>query len=185
MRNYSTLAEDELLERLVTGDENAFTEIYNRYWEKLLAVGYYYTHEKQAAEDIVHDVMIGLWFRKKNLRIQSLNAYLGTAVKFSVFKSIVRDRKRRELLTMQNFPKSISDIEDKLDAKFLEEYLQGATQELPEKARLVFNFSRNEELSISTIAHRMDLSPKAVEYHMTKALRALKEKLQKIKSFFI
>ena len=73
MRNYSTLAEDELLERLVTGDENAFTEIYNRYWEKLLAVGYYYTHEKQAAEDIVHDVMMGLWSRKKNLRIQSLN----------------------------------------------------------------------------------------------------------------
>ena len=38
---------------------------------------------------------------------------------------------------------------------------------------------------IDAIAHRMDLSPKAVEYHMTKALRALKEKLQKIKSFFI
>ena len=108
-----------------------------------------------------------------------------TVLKFSVFKSIVRDRKRRELLTMQKFPESISDIEDKLDAKFLEEFLQGATQELPEKTRLVFKFSRNEELSISDIAHRMDLSPKAVEYHMTKALRALKEKLQKIKSFFI
>jgi RNA polymerase sigma-70 factor (family 1) len=185
MRNYSTLAEDELLDRLGSADENAFTEIYNRYWEKLLAVGYYYTHEKQAAEDIVQEVMMSLWSRKKDLRIQSLSAYLGTAVKFSVFKSIVRDRKRRELLTMQNFPESISDIEDKLDAKFLEGYLQGATQELPEKARLVFNFSRNEELSISAIAHRMDLSPKAVEYHMTKALRALKEKLQKIKSFFI
>jgi len=185
MRNYSTLAEDELLERLESGDENAFTEIYNRYWGKLLAVGYYHTHDKQAAEDIVHDVMMGLWSRKKNLRIQSLNAYLGSAVKFSVFKAIVRDRKRRELLNRQKFPESISDIEARLDAKFLEEYFNGVLQGLPEKARLVFNFSRNEELSISAIAHKMDVSPKAVEYHMTKALRALKEKLQRIKSFFI
>ena len=185
MRNYSTLAEDELLERLRSGDENAFTEIYNRYWEKLLAVGYYHTHDKQAAEDIVHEVMMSLWSRKKELSIQSLNAYLGTAVKFSVFKAISRDRKRRELLSVQKFPGYISDTEDKLDAKFLQEYLHGATQELPEKAKLVFIFSRNEELSIQDIAQRMDLSPKAVEYHMTKALRALKEKLQKIKSLFV
>jgi RNA polymerase sigma-70 factor (ECF subfamily) len=185
MPNHSTLTEDELLQRLKSGDETAFTEIYNRYWEKLLAVGYYYTHDKHAAEDIVHEVMMSLWTRKKEVRIQSLNAYLGTAVKFSVFKAIIRDKKRRELLSSQKLPEYISDIEDKLEAKFLQEYLQGATQELPEKAKLVFNFSRNEELSISDIAHKMNLSPKAVEYHMTKALRALKEKLQKIKSFFI
>ena len=185
MRNYSTLTEEELLKRLVSGDENAFTEIYNRYWEKLLAVGYYYMHDKQAAEDIVHEVMISLWSRKKDLRIQSLKAYLGTAVKFSVFKAIMRDKKRRELLSSQKFPEHLSDIEDKLDAKFLEEYFHGAVQQLPEKAKLVFSFSRDQQLSIADIAHKMDLSPKAVEYHMTKALKALKEKLQKIKSFFI
>jgi hypothetical protein len=31
----------------------------------------------------------------------------------------------------------------------------------------------------------MDLSPKAVEYHMTKALKKLKEALRKIKLFFL
>src|SRR5215216_4473595 len=98
MRNYFPLAEDELLARLYTGDELAFTEIYNRYWEKLLAIGYYYMHDKQAAEDIVHDVLISLWSRKNELNIQSLNAYLGAAVKFAVFKAIARDKKRRELL---------------------------------------------------------------------------------------
>ena len=185
MEDYSIFSDDELLKRLPKGDGKAFTEIYNRYWEKLLAVGYYHTHDKQAAEDVVHEVLMSLWSRKRELSIQSLNAYLGTAVKFSVFKAIVRDRKRRELLSVQKFPGYVSDIEDKLEAKFLQEYLQGATQELPEKAKLVFNFSRNEELSISDIANKMDLSPKAVEYHMTKALRALKEKLQKIKSLFV
>jgi RNA polymerase sigma-70 factor (ECF subfamily) len=42
-----------------------------------------------------------------------------------------------------------------------------------------------EDLSIVQIAGKMDLSPKAVEYHMTKALRTLRSTLKKFKSFFI
>ncbi|MCU7550679.1 RNA polymerase sigma-70 factor [Chitinophagaceae bacterium LB-8] len=185
MRNYSTLTEEELLIRLQAGNEDAFTEIYNRYWEKLLAIGYYHVRDQQAAEDIVHEVMISLWMRKRDLTINSLQAYLATAVKFAVFKSITRNKRRREIIEGQALSEHISDIEEKLDAKFLHAYMLGAIEELPEKARLVFNYSRVEELTISEIASKMDLSPKAVEYHMTKALRALRETLKKIKSFFI
>jgi RNA polymerase sigma-70 factor (ECF subfamily) len=185
MRNYSTLTEEELLKRLQAGSEHAFTEIYNRYWEKLLAIGYYHINDKQAAEDIVHEVMISLWERKRDLKINSLQAYLATAVKFALLKSIARNKRRREIIERQNFSEQFSDIEDKLDAKFLEEYMHGAIEELPEKARLIFNYSRSEELSITEIAGKMDLSPKAVEYHMTKALRSLRATLKKIKSFFV
>ena len=185
MPEYTTLPEDQLIHRLRSGNERAFTEIYNRYWEKLLAIGYYHTQNKQAAEDIVHEVMISLWTRKDDVEIQSLQAYLGTAVKFAVFKAIARDRRHRDLLNNTERNLYTTDIEDKLDARFLQEYLHGAVENLPEKARLVFNYSRGEELSISEISKKMDLSPKAVEYHMTKALRALRNRLTKIKSLFI
>jgi RNA polymerase sigma-70 factor (family 1) len=185
MRNYSTLTEEELLKRLQAGSEDAFTEIYNRFWEKLLAIAYYHVHDKQTAEDIVHEVMMSLWLRKYELMINSLQAYLATAVKFALFKSIARNKRRREILEGQYPSESFSDIEEKLDAKFLQYFLHGAIKELPEKARLVFNYSRVERLSITEIAGKMDLSPKAVEYHMTKALRALRETLKKIRLFFI
>jgi RNA polymerase sigma-70 factor (ECF subfamily) len=185
MRNYSTLTEEELLQYLRKGEEKAFTEIYNRYWEKLIAVGYYHTHDKQAAEDIVHEVMISLWTRKDELKIYSLHSYLATAVKFSVFKSIIREKRRRELLLKRNIPDHFSEVEEKLDARFLQEYLQGVVEQLPPKTKLVFSYSREDKLSVSEIAGKMDLSPKAVEYHMTKALKALRDKLGKIKFFFI
>jgi DNA-directed RNA polymerase specialized sigma24 family protein len=92
MRNNPLATEDELLSRLREGDKEAFSEIYNRYWEKLLAVAFFHTREKQAAEDIVHDVMLSLWTRKSELHIQALNAYLAKAVKFAVFKAIMRQR---------------------------------------------------------------------------------------------
>ena len=185
MPGNSTIPDELLVSRLRTGDETAFTEIYHRYWEKLLAIAFFYTKDKQAAEDIVHEVMLSLWSRRSELNIQSLPAYLATAVKFAVFKSIARDRKRRDLLAGAPVQSSQADVEEKLDARFLEEYLQGTLEQLPEKARLVFMYSRTNELSVSEIAQKMDLSPKAVEYHMTKALRALRNTLRKIKLLFV
>ena len=185
MPEYTTLTEDQLIHRLRLGDEQAFTEIYNRFWEKLLAIGYYHTQSKPSAEDVVHDVLMSLWTRKANVEIRSLEAYLGTAVKFAVFKEIVRDRRRRDLLHQADRNVYTADIEDNLDMRFLEAYLHGAIEKLPEKARLVFTYSRDHQLSISEISKKMDLSPKAIEYHMTKALRALRNSFTKIKLFFI
>lgn len=185
MPKYTTLPDDELIKCLQSGDEFAFSEIYNRYWDKLLAIGYYHTRNKQAAEDIVHDVMISLWKRKADVEIDSLQGYLATAVKFSVFKAIARDKRQRDLKAGYVTDDGVSDIESNLDARFLQEYLHGAVEKLPDKARLVFTYSRIEELSIADIGKKMDLSPKAVEYHMTKALKSLRETLKKIKSFFI
>lgn len=185
MKKHSLLGDEELLKHLSSGDEQAFSEIYNRYWEQLLAIGLYFTHQKQAAEDIVHDVFMSLWIRRKTIVIESLKTYLATAVKFAVFKAISKDKRQREILTNKLNPFHFTEIEENLDQKFLKEYLQGVVEKLPDKARIVFIQSREEELTIKQIAENMDLSPKAVEYHMTKALRVLKEAVNKIKLFSV
>jgi RNA polymerase sigma factor (sigma-70 family) len=143
------------------------------------------TASKQAAEDLVHEVFTSLWARRAELPIQSLKAYLATAVKFAVFKAIARDKRRRMILKDLPFPAQFNEVEEKLEARFLQEYVNGVIEQLPNKARLVFTFSRAEDLNVKEIATKMELSPKAVEYHMTKALRALKEAIQKINYFFV
>jgi RNA polymerase sigma-70 factor (family 1) len=185
MPDYNSYSDDDLLSSLRIADEKAFTEIYNRYWEKLLAIGFYHLRNKQAAEDIVHEVMMSLWTRKKELAIQSLSSYLATAVKFAVFKSILGDKRRRELQKDQAVPESLHETMEKLDVLLLQEYLSQTIEQLPEKAKLVFAYSRDKELTISQIAKKMNLSPKAVEYHMTKALRSIRDAVKKIKSFFV
>ena len=185
MRTYTALPDDELVPLIQKGDEAAFTEAYRRYWDRLLAIAYYYTHDKAAAEDVVHEVFTGLWVRRSVVPIHHLPAYLATAVKFAVFKSLVRDKRRREIAEGLPQRASINDIEAQLDARFMHDYLKGVVERLPDTARLVFTYSRTEALSVKEIATRMDLSPKAVEYHLTKALRTLKEAAGKIKSFFV
>jgi RNA polymerase sigma-70 factor (family 1) len=184
MPGYTTYTDDELLQLLGKGDEPAFTEIYNRYWEKLLVIGYYYLHNRQAAEDLVQEVLLSLWRRRTEATIHSLNAWLATAVKFGVFKAIVRDKKKREVAKDLSRVQAYNETEEKLEAKMVQECLHGLVESLPEKTRLVFAY-REEEIKLTEIGRKTDLSPKAVEYHITKALRALREGLKKIKLFFV
>jgi RNA polymerase sigma-70 factor (ECF subfamily) len=50
------------------------------------------------AEDVVHDVMLSLWQRKNEVSIDSLDAYLATAVKFAVFKMLAKSKRRDEII---------------------------------------------------------------------------------------
>ena len=178
-------SEKELISDIRNGDKQAFAEVYNLYWEKLIAIGYFFSRDKQAAEDIVHDVMIRLWERRNEVEIETLSSYLGTAVKFSVFKMLARQKRQKEIAAGIFQSASIKEIEEQLDAKFLEEYTHGIIEELPEQTRLIFKYSRQEELPVKEIAGKMKLSGKAVEYHITKALKALRDSFHKIKSFFV
>lgn len=183
MINYSRLEDHDLLLLVQKGKEEAFREIYDRYWERLVAIGYYYTRDKPVTEEIVGDVLIGLWNKREELAIHSLSAYLATAVKYSVFKAIVRDKRRQEIRAGLRQPESDNETEEKLDARFLKDFLEGVVEKLPEKARLVFKYSREDQLSVAEIADKMRLSSKSVEYHMTKALKLLREYIRKFNLF--
>lgn len=174
------LSDQALLTLLKEGQESAFTEIYRRYWEQLLGIGYAYTRNKEAAEEIVHDVLLRLWRQRAEVRIDSLGAYLGTAVKFSVFKSLLKEKRRSDIRARLPLADETIHEEEMIEARFLKDYLEGVIESLPEKCRLVYRYSRGEQLSLVEIAERMQISPKTVESHITKALRTLRHSLQSI-----
>ncbi|TDX01539.1 RNA polymerase sigma-70 factor [Dinghuibacter silviterrae] len=174
------LSDQALLALLKQGQESAFTEIYRRYWERLLGVGYAYTRNKEAAEEIVHDVLLRLWRQRAGVDIESLGAYLGTAVKFSVFKALLKEKRRSDIRSRMPLTESSASDEDAIEARFLKDYLDGVIENLPEKCRLVYQYSRGEQLSVVEIAERMQISPKTVESHITRALRTLRHSLSRV-----
>lgn len=185
MGAYSNFSDQDLLRELRLGNRVAFTELFNRYWKKLLAISYTYTKDRSSSEEIVQEVFIGLWNRKDQLDIKSLEPYLATAVKFSVFKSIHQQKRREELAILNYQTELVALDEEKIHAKFLQEYIDGIVEQLPEKCRLVFKYSRNDGLSIPEIAKEMDIAEKTVEAHLTKALKTLKKDLNNSGTFLI
>lgn len=174
MNAYKKYTDIQLLQLLNSADEKALMEIYNRYWEQLVDIGYYFTKDKQAVEEIVDDVFMRLWKRSENFQIRSLPDYLGTAVKFGIFKSLLKAKRRQTLL--KNYTATILSAEEEqhIEAKFTEAYINGIIETLPKKSRLIYKYSREKGMSIAAISKEMNMNPKAVEYHITKTLKLLR-----------
>ena len=174
MNLYKKYTDIQLLQLLNKGDEKAFIEIYNRYWEQLVDIGYYFTKDKQAVEEIVDDVFMRLWKRPENFQIRSLPDYLGTAVKFGVFKLLLKAKRRQSLF--KNYTATILSAEEEqhIEAKFTEAYINGIIETLPKKSKLIYKYSREKGMSVAAISKEMNMNQKAVEYHISKTLKLLR-----------
>jgi RNA polymerase sigma-70 factor (ECF subfamily) len=171
---------DEMLLDLVRQheDHEAFTELFNRYWNKLLAIAYNLIQDKSAAKEIVQELFVSLWNRRLHVQIDNVNSYLATAVKFSVFKEIERRKRRRELEIARFGQADQAALDDKLEQLFIKEYLAGLLEQLPEKCALVVNYSKIQDMSNAEIAHKLNISEKTVEGHLTKGLKAIRAHLK-------
>jgi RNA polymerase sigma-70 factor (ECF subfamily) len=58
--------------------------------------------------------------------------------------------------------------------------LSEEVENLPEKCRLVFKYSREQNMPIKQIAEEMNLSTSTVENHLNKALKKLREVVKKL-----
>jgi len=177
MAIYSNYSDQELMALLKLGDHMAYTEVFNRYWNKLLAIAYNHTRDKSDAEEIVQDVFVSLWNKREQIDILVVDRYLATAVKFTVFNNYYRKRKRStDMISKMPYQESY-EIEEEITARFLQEQVDAIVTALPEKCKLVFKYSREAGLKNHEIAKEMGISEKTVEAHLGKALKTLKGNL--------
>jgi RNA polymerase sigma-70 factor (family 1) len=177
MRMYNKLSDVELTALLKKGDKAAFTEIYDRYWNKLLAIAYNHTRDKSDAEEIVQEVFIALWNKRDQVNILSPERYFATAVKFTVFNNYYRKKRRTDDMISKMPYRESYEIEEEIAARFLQEQIDGIISALPDKCRLVFQYSREKGLKNSEIAKEMGIAEKTVEAHLNKALKTIRGKL--------
>lgn len=173
-------SEEQLVNSLNDGNDAAITEIYNRYWRKLLAIAYNHTKDKISAEEIVQEVLINLWDRRGQLKINSLNNYLAVAVKYAVMHSIQRQQRRDSIAFAIYDSQTQDQTEQDIYARFLHEYINGVVDKLPEKCRIVFKCSRQDGKNTSEIAKELSIAEKTVEAHLTKAIKSIRFSLKSL-----
>jgi RNA polymerase sigma-70 factor (family 1) len=183
-RQYETHA---LLQLIRKDDEQAFTELYNRYWQKLFGVAYNRLKEIQSAEDVVHDVFASFWAGRRQIEISKADQYFATAVKYAVFSRLKKkDRERDYQRSLAASPPSKEfPAETTLHYKRMLEIIRTEVEKLPERCRLVFQYSRNEGMAVKEIAEELNISPKTVENQLTKALKHLKVAIRSFFSFLL
>lgn len=167
----------ELLGLIREDDRQAYERIYNKYWSKLYLSAYNILRDRQGSEDIVQEVLVQLWLKRQNHLIESLNAYLYTAIRFQVFKAIRAGKVREGLFEQIEGISVDNEADNRLMESDINRVLEKGIAELPDKCREIFTLSRKEQLSNKEIAERLGISIKTVENQMTIALRRLRSSM--------
>ena len=170
----------ELLERIRSGDSDAFDAVFRTHYASLVATAERMLRRRDVAEELVQDVMLELWRRRETLVVDdSLRGYL-----FRATRNRTLNHLRHGAIEKRAEPELIADHEDVkpgASSAIVEEEIEVAVRravaELPPRCREVFELSRVEGLRYAEIATALGISVKTVEAQMGKALRILRERL--------
>jgi RNA polymerase sigma-70 factor (ECF subfamily) len=177
-----TYQDDMAIFRKVSkGDMQAFHILFSRYFSDMCNFLLLYLHSNEICEEIVLDIFSYIWEKRDSIEIRtSVKSFLFGAAKN---KAISHYRKEQSHLFLGlsinelQIPE-VDHSEHLLENKELQEIIQHAIDNLPERSRLVYQMAWEENLSYKEIASRLNLSPKTVENHISIALRKLRESLK-------
>ena len=174
--------EAALLSRLRDGDAAAFDSVFRRWYPSLVQFGQRILGDRAQAEEIVQDVFLELWRRRETLgETTSAHAWLFLAARNRAFNVLRRQRMITRVTPRVNVSierarsDETGDVLGVIAEAELHDAITRAVAALPPTCREVFLLSRRRGLRHVQIAAQLDISVKAVEAHITRALRQLRD----------
>ncbi len=184
---FKSLDDAHLVVLLRNGSAFAFKELYERYWYYTYHLAIKKTGRTDVAQEMAQQLFETLWDKRDRLRIDNFKAYLTSSL-----KNLVIDYVRRHILEASyleqlrmHFPEARAQAGRQLEYDELSDTITELLHQLPQKTRQVFIMSRFEYYTIPEIARQLNLSEKAIEYHLTKALSFLRKHLKEYMTLVI
>jgi RNA polymerase sigma-70 factor (ECF subfamily) len=141
-----------------------------------------------ASEDIVSESIIQLWHAMRRDTVTSPRSFLVAILKNNALNYLKHLSIRQAgLETMSESSRRdtqyrIMSLEacdpQEMFSKEITEIIERTLMSLPEQTRRIFEMSRYEQRQVREIAEAFSITPKAVEYHITKALKLLRVSLR-------
>lgn len=183
------LQKTDWVRQLKQGDRSVFEQIFYAYFATIERFAREYVVHQHVANDMAQNTFLSLWEKRESLRNDTnLKNYLITLTRNQCLNHLnhAKIEKRYIQSTQEKYEREFrlnsSALErfnfDKLQNKELEETIHKAINDLPEETRSVFLMSRVDGFTYQEIAEKHNISLKAVEKRMSKALTILRINLK-------
>jgi RNA polymerase sigma-70 factor (family 1) len=162
-------------------EQEAFRIIYDRYWEALYKKALHHLKCPYDAEDAVQEIFISLWRNKNTVDASNnLTAYLFTALKYHVIKQTYKKARKGFLLplSVKELEETELTVEEAIHIKEIQTFIKTEVSALPKRMQQIYLLSRENNLQVSQIATRLNISEQTVKNTLTTALKKLRQKLE-------
>lgn len=180
--NYETLHDAELWTMIASDDRGAFGYAFKVYSKDLFKYGQKFTGSREVIEDVIQDVYLDLWNKRKTTHIKSsLKFYLFTAFRREVIRRLSSFRQQESI---EQFSSAILLESSYLEAVVKKQNLDESTEKLHKAIRLLSERQREAiylryfvELKYEEIAELMNVQIPSLYNLIFKSIRILKESL--------
>ena len=178
MKSSSDKIGKQVLQRLKNGDEGAFDTVFWSYNSHVFHFIDSLLYDKTLAEDFTQNVFLKIWERRESINPEdSFESYLFTIARNMVYKEsekrLLSERFLEYIGNQQDFD---GQLEAKIDAESLREYVDELVEQMPPSRRNIYYLSRKQHLTNKEIAKQLSISEKTVETQLYRALQYLRVK---------
>ncbi|MEI7424337.1 MAG: RNA polymerase sigma-70 factor [Prolixibacteraceae bacterium] len=176
------ISDTEWIHALKEGDPHSFSMLFDRYGKRLYHFSLGYLKSAEDAEEIVQEVFLKIWDKRADLSNEkSLESYLFTMARNGILNTI---RKSKYAQTYRNYAKINPGknvlLDEELNFNELEKAYFAAIEKLSPRRKEIFLLSREQALSNTEIATKMNISVKTVENQMTSAIFEIRKNLRSL-----
>ncbi|MEL6863888.1 MAG: RNA polymerase sigma factor [Bacteroidota bacterium] len=162
-----------------TCQEATFKAIYLATIKRLRNFLYYKCGDWQRAEDLAQEAFGKLWENCQKVPVEKAKSFLYTVANNRFLNQQAHQKVVLKFEQRGHSQRSNEDPQFLLEQEEFRQRLVEAINQLPDTQRTVFLMSRVDGLTYKEIAERLELSVKAIEKRMHKALSSLKKIAQK------
>jgi RNA polymerase sigma-70 factor (family 1) len=178
----NTPALQELKQRIADfEDEVAYKKLFFHYFLPLKSFSFSIIKSKEQAEEIVSDVLIEIWAKRKYLaEIEDLKMYLYVSVRNASLRKL-QQTKKSMILSLDEvdveFASAYENAETILLTQELSEKIDTAITHLPQRCKLIFKLAKEDRLKYKEISVLLNISVKTIDHQVSIALKKIADVL--------
>jgi RNA polymerase sigma-70 factor (ECF subfamily) len=185
-----TLTDQDLIQKSLQGDNNAFEELIYRYDKSVLSIALRYVHDSDDAKDIYQEVFIRVFRSLKNFQFKSeFSTWLFRITTNVCLTYISRSKENMKISLSEDDMEEESNNaftyegvspEEETTSKDLGELVNAAVESLSPKQKITFVLKHYEGYKIREIADMLNCKEGTVKKYLFDAVNNLKKKLKPV-----
>ena len=169
--------ERKLIEKIVAGDEQAFSVLFFKYLPVLQIFATKFTKSDNAAEEIIQDSFLRVWLNRDKLAdVANVKAYLYKYVSNECLsylrKKLKEDRVVDAFVAKQQ--NSHNNTVETINLNEVTKIIAIAVEKLPDQRKNIYQLSRRDGKTIPEIAEILNISPNTVKNALVIALKSIR-----------
>jgi len=158
-------------------DQKAYKELFTTLYSPLFLFAKSMVKSKESAEEIVSDVFIRIWEKRRDLeKIDNLRVYLYVSIRNTAL-NYLSHQKRNSTNSLDEFHAEFTSIyfdpEQLLITADMLALIRKSIDQLPPKCKIIFKLVKEDGLKYKEVAEILNLSVKTVENQVAIALQKI------------